>query len=172
MNKTNLIRMPPMTIARAREIVEHAENEFANGNDIKDAFMPFSRGGATTRLEALQSLYIRIADFYHFACVRRSKLPDAMKQFDIYANGSGLIAWRIMCDHIREPSKIPDALRSQETVSSFVAYVRTLDPTAVGFWHNIYQRIGLDYPLESQPLIQVPEPSAKASKPWWRFWKN
>jgi hypothetical protein len=166
MNNVDLGRMTPMTLDRAREIVAHVEDEFATGCHIEDAFMPFSGGGATT--------YVVIADYFRLAYVRRSESPDAMREFDKYANSSEFIAMRIMSDNIRDPSKLRDAngLGSQETVSSFVGYLRTLDPTAADFWHNVYQRIGLAYPLESQPLIQAPEQSARTSKPWWRLWKK
>ncbi len=161
--------MTPLTLDRARAIVGYAENEFASGRRIEDAFTPFAGGGASTRFEAVQALYIVIADYFHSACVRDGGSPDAMKHFDKYAKLSGDLSWRILCGNIRDPAKVPDALGNQETVESFVGYLKTLSPASADFWPEVYQRIGLAYPSE-----RVWEPEADASssgkKPWWRFW--
>lgn len=54
----------PLTIDRAVAIVEYAQNEFASDRCIEDTFTPFSEGGASTRLEAFNALYIFIADWF------------------------------------------------------------------------------------------------------------
>jgi hypothetical protein len=162
--------MTDLTLDRARAIVAHAENEFAAGGTISDAFAPFARGGASTRAEATNALYIVIADFYRMAS-RSGANSEAMQEFFHYASLSGSIAIRLTYDAIDSP----DALRhvassdTRETMDSFVNYLRTLDPTGRDFISCVYHRIGLTYPTESRS-----EPSSVAApsmnKPWWRFW--
>lgn len=41
MNESDHRPTTPMSLDRAREIVTHAEDEFATDGDIEDAFMPF-----------------------------------------------------------------------------------------------------------------------------------
>jgi hypothetical protein len=110
---TDNASITPLTLRRARAIVGYAEDEFASGRRIEDAFTPFSRGGAAIRLDAVHVLYIVIADYFHSACVRDSGSPDAMKRFGKCANLSGGISWRILRDNIRDPAKVPDALGGQ-----------------------------------------------------------
>jgi hypothetical protein len=163
--------MAPITLARARDIVGHAEDEFAPGRSIEDAFAPFARGGASTRLEALHALYIVIADYFHLASIRGSGSPNSVSEFDKYANLSESVAMRIMCDDVRDPAMLRNAngLGAQETVTSFVGYLRTLDPADADFWPRVYQRIGLDYPTQRD--LKPEEKSAPAGKKAsWRFW--
>ena len=162
--------MRPLTLERAREIVAHAENEFAAGHHIQDAFAPFARGGASTRAEATNALYIVIADYYRMASRHGASSP-AMQEFSNYAGLSGSISLRLTYDAIENP----DALRavastdSRETMESFVRYLRSRDPQDPDFMPNVYRRIGLAYPAEprSEPLVATP---SAANKPWWRFW--
>ena len=155
----------PLTLERATKIVEHAEMEFGAGEHIEDAFMPFFRGGASTRLEALQALYIVIAEFYHHAFIRNPGNEEKRRIFEGYARSSGGIGMRIMCDHIRDPEKLKHAFVgvTNETVASFVAFLRTTRPKMADFWPQVYHHLDLDYPgeTESEPMIE---------KPWWRFW--
>ena len=143
----------------------NAEMEFGAGEHIEDAFMPFFRGGASTRLEALQALYIVIAEFYHHAFIRNPGNEEKRRIFEGYARSSGGIGMRIMCDHIRDPEKLKHAFVgvTNETVASFVAFLRTTRPKMADFWPQVYHHLDLDYPgeTESEPMIE---------KPWWRFW--
>src|SRR5882672_2650892 len=82
----------PLTLDRARAIVAHAENEYATGRRIEYSFTPFEAGGAASPLEALQALYIIIADRFWISCVRQSGTPSAMKMFDDYAAASRFIS--------------------------------------------------------------------------------
>jgi hypothetical protein len=167
--KTHNDSITPLSLDRARAIVGYAENEFASGRHIEDAFTPFAGGGAATRFEAVQALYIVIADTYRLVSVRRARSPDEMNHFDKYASFTGELSWRILCDNIRDPAKVPDVLGDQETVQSFVGYLKTLNPASADFWPDVYKRIGLDYPTERD---WKPEKDAAASgkRAWWRFW--
>ena len=162
--------MTYLTVDRARKIVAHAENEFADGGDIRDAFAPFARGGASTRAEATNALYIAIADYYRMAS-RRGPGSAAMQEFAHYAGLSGLIALRLTYDAIDSPDALQAVAStdSRETMDSFVRYLRSRDPRDSDFMPSVYRRIGLTYPAE--PRI---EPSFAATpstnKPWWRFW--
>lgn len=162
--------MTPLTIERARAIVDHAENEFGAGADIQDAFAPFARGGASTRAEASNALYIVIADFYRMASRHGANSP-AMQEFSDYARLSNSISLRLMQDAVDSPGAFQAVAStdSRETIESFVRYLQSRDPRDSDFMPSVYQRIGLTYPTE--PTI---EPSSQtvpsASKPWWRFW--
>ena len=159
-----------LTLDRARAIVSHAQNEFGSDRRIDDAFEPFARGGATTRLEALHAHYIAAADFFRLVATRKPGSTPTMKQFDQYANLSMQIAMRIVCDDIRDEAVLMDtAMRTGGEFESFVAYVKTLDPTSAGFWPQVYQHMGIDYPLES--VVRLVDNSTTPKKtPWWRFW--
>jgi len=154
-----------LTLDRALAIVSHAQSEFGSSRRIDDAFDAFARGGATTRLEALNAHYIAAADFFRLVATRRSGAAVLMEQFDRYANLSMQMAMRIVCDGIRDLEVLKTtAIRTGEEFNSFVADVKTLDPTALEFWPQVYQRIGIDYPLTSNNS----KPMTK--NPWWRFW--
>lgn len=92
-----------------------------------------------------------------------------MKHFHKYANLSGELSWRILCDNIRDPAKVPDALGGQETVESFVGYLKTLSPASADFWPAVYQRVGLDYPTERDWEAEK-DASPSGKRAWWRFW--
>ena len=158
-----------LSVDRARAIVAHAEDEFASGVSIGDAFTPFAEGGASTRLEALQALYIIIADTYRLVSVRRSGSPGEMREFERYASHSGFIAMRIATDKIKDPANLadPNCLLAQESVESFVGYCRTLNPASEDFWPKVYRRIGLVYPAECD---RTPDTTPVGRRPWWRFW--
>lgn len=143
MDDTITKRKTIMSLERAREIVAHAEKEFANGSIIADAFMPFSRGGAATRMEALLALYLVIVDYYRLAYIRKLESPNVMKEFDKYVSLSGFIAQRIITDNINNQPQIQNTneFRLLETVESFVEYIKILDPTEIDYWENVYQRI-------------------------------
>ena len=168
----------PLTIDRAIAIVEHAEDEFASGQRIEDAFTPFAAGGASTRLEARNAFHLVIADFYRVACARSSRDSGAMEGFRKYAEAAASIAFRITSDHLikrASSGKRMSELLSEsgfghlETVSSFADFLRTLNPEATDYWPTVYQRLGLDYP--SEPVCHPREETASiAKKPWWRFW--
>ena len=140
----------PLTVERALAIVEHAENQFASGQHIEDAFTPFAAGGASTRLEALNALYIVIADHFRLSSARPSGASGGMDLFDRYANASQSIALRIVYDDNPSTLKPAAGLQGTETIESFVAYLRTLDPRGPDFWPQVYQRLGLNYPSERE----------------------
>jgi hypothetical protein len=165
---TDSASITPLTLDRARAIVGYAENEFGSGRRVVDAFTPFAESGASTRLQAVQALYIVIADQFQSARVHHSGSPDAIKHFDKYANLSGEISWRILCDNIRDLAKVPDALGDWETVESFVGFLKNLNPASADFWPKVYQRIGLDFPTESAKPEK--DESVSGKKAWWRFW--
>jgi hypothetical protein len=146
----------PITIDRAKQIVEHAENKFASGRRIEYAFAPFKAAGASSPLEALHALFIVIADFFHFVCVRKSGSREATQMFDEYVAASRSIAMRLFAESTKvhsiakllDPTMIA-SLTAYETVDSFVSYLRKLTPTRADFWYQVYSRIGLPYPLDS-----------------------
>jgi len=132
----------PMSLSRARKIVAFAEKEFASGRRVDDAFTPFSGGGAITRLEAVQALFIGIADYFQITHVKEKGTPGAIQRFDRYASLSGPIAWGILCDNITDSTAVPAALGNCETVESFVVFLRSLNPRCDDFWPRVYHRIG------------------------------
>jgi hypothetical protein len=162
--------MTTLTLERARVIVAHAENEFGADYDIPDAFAPFARGGASTRAEASNALYIVIADFYCMASWHGASSP-AMQEFSDYARLSGLIALRLTRDAIDSPEALQAVAStdSRETIDSFVRYLRSRNPQDSDFMPSVYRRIGLTYPTEptGEPA-RVTAPNT--NKPWWRFW--
>lgn len=137
--------MKSLTLACAKAIVDHAENEFASGSDILDAFVPFARGGAGTRDEALCALKLVVADYYRTA-YKGSHIN--MLEFDKYAQGSGGIALRIIADAANGPEALDVIMRSnsKESMSSYVTYLKTLDPSNSGFMNGVYERIGIALP--------------------------
>ena len=161
-----------LTIARARSIVEHAENEYATGRKIDYSFTPFEAGGASSPLEALQALFIVIAEFFQFSRTRQSGSSAAIKGFDDYAASSQSIAMRLAIESTKVHSiaerlspEMIASLLAFETVDSFVSFLRTLQPTSADYWPHVYQRIALVYPTEP-PHSQV----SAEKRAWWRFW--
>lgn len=154
-----------LSVERACAIVAHAENVFATGEMIEDAFVPFARGGATSRKEALDALYIAIADYYRRAS-RRGKHSQEMSEFTSYALHSGLISYRIACDAGVGPNSV-SALALEmphEEMMDFVAYLQTITPSDSSFFNRVYSRLGIE-------ITQAKPQSAPAQvKPWWQFW--
>lgn len=141
----------------ATRVVSHAEEEFASGAEIPDAFEPFCRGGATTRTQAAHALYIVIADYYVRAASNPG-VPELMRHFERYAALVEDIAMRILGDGIKLTDPNPEqAFGNWENVASFVAFLKTLDHTTYDFWTAVMERIEFD-------------PSQLQRKPWWRFW--
>ena len=139
----------PLTLERARKIVGHAEDKFATGKDIADAFTPFAQGGALTRLEALKALYIVIADYYHIASSRSSISPRLMEEFEKYVNQSKSIAMRIMSDDVRDDDQKRKVSLEQKTSYELnVKYFKSLDSTLECYWQLVYRSIGLDFATE------------------------
>lgn len=160
-----------LTIDRAQQIVAYAENEFAKGDLIEDTFVPFARGGACTRREALDALYIVIADYYRMASHSGHNSDEAMREFLTYARLSGSISIRLSCVTITDPAsgmKVAVA-ENVETVESFVNYLKTLNPEAPEFWSSVYGRIKRKFldPPDVQPSVASPP---EELKPWWRLW--
>lgn len=162
-----------LTIARARSIVEHVEYEYAADKGFDYSFTPFEAGGASSPLEALQAFYIVIAEFFQFSRTRQSGSSAAMKGFDDYVASSRSIAMRLAIEstkiHSIAERLSPDMIASLlafETVESFVSFLGTLQPASADYWPQVYQRIGLAYPVEPRPS-QVEGADKKA---WWRFW--
>jgi hypothetical protein len=160
--------MASITVHRAKVIVGHAEDEFASGSSIDDAFAPFARGGASSRLEAVHALYLVIADFFSLA-LRGPRPHEKMAEFEKYANLSEPIAIRVMSDGLRDPAMLRNVLAAQETVASFVSYLRRLDPAQTDYWPQVYQRIGLDYPAQLDSTSEQ-KSSPMNKKPWWCIW--
>ena len=161
---------PTLTVARAQAIVAHAENEFGAGDYIQDAFAPFARGGASTRAEASNALYIVIADYFGMAS-RPGAAASVMQDFSKYAKASEFIAWHLIMDAADNLEVLGQVARSdtRETLDSFVRYLRTLDPNDPGFFPSVYQRLGLTYPAEPR-IKQSSVAAPSVNKPWWRFW--
>ena len=166
----------PLTLARARAIVEHAENEFATGRRIEYSLTPFEAGGASSPLEALHALFIIIADRFWFSCVRQSGAPEAMKMFDDYAAASRFIAMSISFESTKTHSiaklldpEMIESLTAYETVDSFASFLHTLSPASSDYWPQVYQRLGLDYPTEPSPPPKA-DITPVEKKAWWRFW--
>jgi len=166
----------PLTLHRARVIVEHAENEYATGRRIDYSFTPFEAGGASSPLEALQALYIVIADRFWFSCVSQSGTAVAMKMFDDYAASSRFISMSLSMESTGIDSiaallspKMIASLKNFETVDSFASYLRTLRPDSSDYWPQVYQRLDLDYPREP-PASPKADVRSVEKKPWWRFW--
>jgi hypothetical protein len=156
----------PLTLNHAKAIVGHAEEEFASGADIRDAFAPFARGGATTRAEAVESMKIVIADFYRSAAKNGQ---DAMREFDQYAKGSGAIALRVIAD-AADSSEVLDTImkaNSTESISSFVQFLKTLLPGDSEYMRRVYDRIGITFPEQVviDPIKCTPQRMKRA---WWR----
>jgi hypothetical protein len=163
--------MKTLTLDRARAIVEHAEAEFGTGEMIEDAFASFARGGAATREEASNALYIVIADFYRMAS-RHGRGSEAMQEFSKYVGLAGHISLRIIWDVATDPETLDQLARTdhRETVDSFADYLRTLDSADPGFWPAVYQRIGLSFTPE--PVFRTSVATGPSNnKPWWRFWR-
>jgi len=163
--------MPTLTLDRAQAIVGHAENEFSTGKQIDDAFAPFARGGASTRGEALDAIFIVIADFYRMASRSGSGASSEMEEFSAYARLSGSIAMRLASVSISDKtgSQQIAITDNRETVDSFVRFLRTLNPETSNFWPTVYQRIGLTLPAAPQTRPSISTTSS-GKKPWWRFW--
>ncbi len=159
-----------LTLERAREIVEHAEREFANGGNIRDAFAPFARGGASTRDEAVNALYLRIADWYRTASAHGTDSP-AMQEFSRYASLSESIAMSLSYDAIQnlEAFRLVASQDKRETVESFVRYLRSLNTKTSDFFPRVYDRLGLIYPTDLD-FDHSPNTQPHSSKPWWQFW--
>jgi hypothetical protein len=166
----------PMTLTRARSIVEHAENVFGTGHRIEYSFTPFEAGGASSPLEALHALYIVIADRFWFSCIRQSGTAAALKMFDDYAAASRFIAMSISYESTKvhsiakllDPNMIA-SLSAYETVDSFTSFLRALHPANEDYWPLVYQRLGLIYPTEPEPPLQSHKASIR-KKPWWHLW--
>lgn len=159
-----------LTLERALAIVEHAEREYANDGNIRDAFAPFARGGASTRDEAVNALYLRIADWYRMASAHGTDSP-AMQEFYRYASLSESIAMSLSYDAIQnlEAFRLVASQDKRETVESFVRYLRSLDPKTSDFFQRVYDRLGLIYPADPE-FDHSPSTQPRSSKPWWQFW--
>ena len=162
--------MTDLTLDRARAIVEHAEKELGAGGRIPDAFASFARGGASTREEAINALFIVIADYYRVA-YQHGAHSEVLQRFCNYAKASESIAMRLTFDAINNPEALLHVMSTdtQETVHSFVNYLCSLDPTDKDFFPRVYDRIGLTYPAELR-IEPSSVPAPRTSKPWWRFW--
>ncbi|GEM_PF-1689934 len=157
-----------LTITRARSIVEYAENEYSSGKLIEYSFTPFESGGASSPLEALQALYIVIADYF-----KLSDSSSAKKNFDDYASSSQFVAMSLAMESTEVHSnakrfspEIIASIKSFITLDSFVSFLHTLDPISPDYWSKVYTRICLDFPVDSNKnTLQTAK-----KKPWWRFW--
>jgi hypothetical protein len=58
------------------------------------------------------------------------------------------------------------AWNQSETMESFVAFLKTLNPAGEDYWPVVYRRIGLACPLSEVPDEPVAQPQPK--KPWWQ----
>ena len=129
-----------LTPEGARQIVEHAEAEFASGRKIDDAFAPFAERGAASRQEARNALLIVVADFYRHAALSGDR--DELALYEDYAASSRFIATRIVCDAIVSPAEIATcAKRAGSHYESFVALLRTLDPAEDSYWASVSKHI-------------------------------
>ena len=174
MSDTSINMRLLMQLERANTIVTHAEEEFARGSPISDGYQPFASGGATSRLEALQALYLVVADYFRLASTRQSGREDAMREFNNYAKGSGGIALRILGGNITEPEELRNCngLGNSETIDSLVKHLKTLDPSSASFWPTVYERIGMPFPVDSQSTDHQDKQPTRKTTPRWMFWKK
>ena len=164
----------PLTLERARTIVEYAENIFADGRSRSETFKAFAEGGASFRLEAFCALYIVIADYFHYAAIRPGS-PKAMTMFNQYAGASQHIALQIMCEHIDDRENLSLAFDAEESVESFVAYLRTLNASSADYWPQVYRRLGLGNPADESDenlLTMRRTKQIAATDTWRRAWKS
>ena len=148
--------MPILDLARATTIVGKAEAAFAGGT-VRNPYQPFADAGATSRLEAIQSIQLTLAEYYMHAKRDAGELAD----FNHYSRLSSGIVMRIILDSDAPPEEA-QVLGDTESVDSFVEYLRSLDGLGQDYWQSVYERLDLQFP--SCP----PAPTTKA--PWWRFW--
>lgn len=93
----------PLTVSRAQAIVNHAEREYATGRRFDNTFTPFAAGGASSPQEALQSLYIVIAQ--RFSLLSESRSSAAVKTFEEYIFHSKSISMDLIMEMLAiEPS--------------------------------------------------------------------
>jgi hypothetical protein len=163
----------PMTVARAQAIVEHAENEYGTGQPIDYWYTPFEKGGAASPLEALQALYIVIAQRFLFAKVRQSNSFEAMTMFDDYVASSRFFSLRVTIS-TDKPSiaaslsrEMIAGLKAFEKIDSFVLFLRTLCPSSPDYWPQVYARLELDYPSEPASLPRANRKLFSDHKVWW-----
>jgi len=159
----------PLTVDRAQAIVEHAEKEYATGGRFDNTFTPFEAGGASSPLEALQSLYIVIAQRFSF--VSQSGSSAAVKTFEEYVAYSRSISMDLFVESTAiestSGSVTPKTIAMLARIDSFVSFLRTLRPSSPDYWPQVYERLGLAWPVASDSK-QVGTSIEK--KPWWRFW--
>lgn len=143
--------MTSLTLSRARAIVGHAENEFASGRRIEDAYSPFADGGASSRTEARNALLLMVAETFRLTTSRASPPQKTRELFEGYSRSSRFIATRIVCDAMRDADEVlVAAMNSGNEYESFLDYIQTLDPKEREFWPKIYERLSL--PCPTQPI--------------------
>lgn len=151
--------MATITVERALSIVEHAEDQFAKGRAIADAFAPFAEGGAHSRSDARTALMIVIADTYRLAA------PPTSSQFGTYqsyARSSRMIASRIIFDDpAYRNDAAEDVLALGTEYEAYLVFLETLEPNHSNYWPLVYERLGLSY--------AAPTSSLQPKKRWWHF---
>jgi len=158
----------PLTLQRAQAIVEHAENEYATGRRFHHTFTPFEAGGASSPQEALLSLYIVIAQ--RFSSVCQSGSSAALKMFDDYVASSRLISIDLFLESTEiestAASLTPETiarLKALVTLDSFVSFLRTLRKSSPDYWPQVYERLGLAWPV---PSASIQVETSVETKPW------
>lgn len=159
-----------MTIERANEIAEGVEAVLTSPEPVGGEFTPISRTGALTRLEIAHALYIVTAQVFKAISVS----PDRTAEFAAFARSAGgslfHVLWLRPClpdselhliatlqndtkEFLTESRRLSELAKNDgtmqlETIESFVSYLRTLNPDGADYWPKVYQRIGLDCPVE------------------------
>jgi hypothetical protein len=131
--------MPTFDLDRARTIVDRAQATFAAG-PVSNPYEPFEAAGAKSRLEAIQSVLLSIADYYSHARHNEEQMPDFIR----YSNFSGGIVLRLIYESgaAAEEQKV---LGRTESVDSLVGFLKWLDAYEQEFWPSVHERLEFDY---------------------------
>jgi hypothetical protein len=145
-----------MSFERARQIMDHAEPELADGYNDGDVFNVFAAGGASERLEALWAIFLTVADL-HRLVGKGVVEPSGRKMGELaqYTQSARHFVGRL----VRDPMPSDEVMlqtwtASQATFDAFVHFVYGLDPQAADYEALVYDWVSRNTPRLQRLLAE------------------
>ena len=109
-----------------------------DGHAIRDAFLPFQEGGATSRNEADQALMLVVAEYYQYAARHG---PQALEDYRAYALASRRMSSRLHSE--AGDDALDEGVLAVGMFQRFLDLIHRLDPNAPDYWRHVGAELGL-----------------------------
>jgi hypothetical protein len=166
----------PTTVDQAEAIVDRISDTLIKQDYVGGIFVPFSKTGASSRLQIAHATMLAIANLYRRVFSHKPS-PQELKVWEDFSKGAGGTIVSVMYQYfpdvelatlrktytkekrfsrevMAEESRLQSLaetdseIRRSENIDSYISFLQTLDLSSSNYWQLVYARLGLPCPVQ------------------------